>query len=72
MAVSDAQRAARTKWDKENRKAITCVLPRKQAEVLREAAKEDGTSVNQLIIGWVKEYLAARAPEADKNESCET
>ncbi len=33
------------------------------------AVKEDGTSVNDVLKRWIRDYMACRA---DKNESCKT
>lgn len=69
MAVSDAQRAASARWEKKNRKAVACTLPRDEAEAFYAAVKEDGTSVNDVLKRWIRDYMACRA---DKNESCKT
>ena len=55
---TDTQRRARNKWDAENMSVISCKLKREIAESFKTTAKSRGTTPNELIRGWIVEYLA--------------
>lgn len=55
---TDAQKRTRNKWDAENMSVISCKLKREIAENFKTAAKSRGTTPNELIRGWIAEYLA--------------
>ncbi len=56
---TDAQKRTRNKWDAENMSVISCKLKREIAEAFKAAAKANNTSPNELIRGWIAEYLSA-------------
>lgn len=58
MAITEAQKRTRNKWDAENMAIIACKLKREIAETFKAAAKANGTTPNELIRGWIAEYLA--------------
>ena len=51
---TDAQKRTRNKWDAENMSVISCKLKREIAKNF----KTRGTTPNELIRGWIAEYLA--------------
>lgn len=55
---TDAQKRTRNKWDAENMSVISCKLKREIAESFKITAKSCGTTPNELIRGWIAEYLA--------------
>jgi hypothetical protein len=55
--LTDAQRRANNKWDRENMAHISCKMRREIAEEFKAAAKANGTTPNELIRGWIAGYL---------------
>lgn len=55
--LTDAQRRANNKWDRENMANISCKMRREIAEEFKAAAKANGTTPNELIRGWIAGYL---------------
>nr|DAU47198.1 MAG TPA: Alginate and motility regulator [Caudoviricetes sp.] len=57
---TDAQKRTRNKWDAENMSVISCKLKREIAENFKTAARANGTTPNELIRGWINDYLNDR------------
>lgn len=57
--LTDAQRRANNKWDRENMANISCKMRREIAEEFKATAKANGTTPNELIRGWIAAYLEA-------------
>ena len=57
---TDAQKRTRNKWDAENMSVISCKHKREIAENFKTAAKSRGTTPNELIRGWINDYLNDR------------
>ena len=57
---TDAQKRTRNKWDAENMSVISCKLKREIAENFKTAARANGTTPNELIRGWISDYLNDR------------
>ena len=55
---TEAQKRSRGKWDAKNMAVISCKLKREIAESFKTAARSRGTTPNELIRGWIAEYLA--------------
>ena len=55
---TEAQKRARNKWDAENRTVIGCKMRREDAEAFKAAAQEDGTNPNELLRGWIGDYMS--------------
>lgn len=55
--LTDAQRRANNKWDRENMSNINCKMRREIAEEFKAAAKANGTTPNALIRAWIDEYI---------------
>ena len=51
--VSEAQKRARNKWDKENMAQISCKLKKEYKERFQEYANEQGKTVNALLTEYV-------------------
>ena len=58
---TDAQKRTRNKWDANNMSVIACKLKREIAETFKAAAKANSTTPNELIRGWITEYLSSKA-----------
>lgn len=56
---TDAQKRTRNKWDSENMSVVSCKIRREIAETFKTAAKSNGTTPNELIRGWIAEYISA-------------
>ena len=54
---TEAQKRARNKWDAENRTVIGCKMRREDAAAFKAATQANGTTPNELIRGWVGEYM---------------
>ena len=53
MAVSEAQKKATAKWDKENMTTLGCKVKKSEAEQFRAYAKEQGATANSLLKDFV-------------------
>lgn len=56
---TDTQRRARNKWDAENMSVISCKIKREIADDFKATARANGTTPNELIHGWISNYLVA-------------
>lgn len=56
---TDTQRRARNKWDAENMSVISCKIKREIADDFKVTARANGTTPNELIRGWISDYLEA-------------
>ena len=54
---SDSQRRATAKWQAENMTNVAARVRREVAEEFKAAAKEDGATPNELLRGWIGEYI---------------
>lgn len=54
---SDSQRRATAKWQAENMTNVAARVRREVAEEFKAAAKEDGTTPNELLRGWIGKYI---------------
>ena len=62
--VSDAQKKASAKWDKENMGVLACKVKRETAEQFKAACAAQGTTSNAVLQQAVKAYLEEHpAPE---------
>lgn len=55
--VSDAQKKASAKWDKENMVVLACKVKRETAEQFKAACAAQGTTSNAVLQQAVKTYL---------------
>ena len=55
--VSDAQKKASAKWDKENMVVLACKVKRETAEQFKAACAAHGTTSNAVLQQAVKAYL---------------
>lgn len=53
MAVSEAQKKSRDKWDKANMITLGCKVKKEQAEKFKEYAKKRGVTSNTLLKEFV-------------------
>ena len=54
---TEAQKRATAKWQAENMTNVAARVRREVAEEFKAAAKEDGTTPNELLRGWIGEYI---------------
>lgn len=70
MAITEAQKRTRNKWDAKNMSVISCKLKREIAESFKATAKANGTTPNELIRKWIGAYMRqnmpAEQPSAEK------
>lgn len=57
---TDAQKRTRNKWDAENMSVISCKLKREISDDFKATARANGTTPNELIRGWINDYLNDR------------
>lgn len=57
MPVSEAQKKASAKWDKENMTAISCRITKARAERFKSACKSLGLIPNQVLKNAIDETI---------------
>lgn len=57
MAVSESQKRANQKWDKENMTTLGCKVYRHEAEAFKEYAKKQNKTSNTLLKEYVQECI---------------
>lgn len=62
MAVSNAQKRARDKWDAANMSHIACKLRKDTAERFKQYAQEHGTTPNALLREYIMRLLDGWEP----------
>ena len=67
MPLTQAQKDARKKWDKENMTVVACRLTKKKAALFKEACHEIGLSPNRVLLNTVDQTIK----EAEKMKSQE-
>ena len=55
--VSDSQKKASAKWDKENMTGLACKVKRETAEQFKAACAANGTTSNAVLQQAVRNYL---------------
>ena len=55
--VSDSQKKASAKWDKENMTFLACKVKRETAEQFKAACAANGTTSNAVLQQAVRNYL---------------
>lgn len=63
MSVSQAQKKATAKWDKENMTTLGCKVKKNEAVQFKEYAKQQGTTANSLL----KEYVLSHIQNTNNN-----
>ena len=64
--VSDAQKKASAKWDKENMVVLACKVKRETAEQFKAACAAQGTTSNAVLQQAVKAYLEEEHPAPEQ------
>lgn len=64
MSISDSQKKANRKWDKENMTTLGCKVYRSIAESFKEYAAEQGKTANMVL----KEYVMDCIDKYEKNK----
>ena len=68
MPVSRAKRAANNKWDASNMKLVACKIKKEQAEKFNQYAKDNGTTSNSLLKGFILSCIGDDNAEQNKDE----
>ena len=55
--VSDSQKKASAKWDKENMTVLACKVKRETAEQFKAACAANGTTSNAVLQQAIRNYL---------------
>lgn len=66
--VSDSQKKASAKWDKENMTVLACKVKRETAERFKAACAANGTTSNAVLQQAVKNYLDNASPDVANKE----
>lgn len=53
----DSVRRAQNKYQLANFKVVGCKLPKADAEAFAEKAKQNGTTVNSVLLEMIKKYM---------------
>ena len=67
MPVSQAQKKATAKWDKENMTTLGCKVKKSEAEQFKAYAKEQCTTANSLLKDFVLSSI--QEEKGDKNST---
>ena len=62
MKLTEAQKKANRKWDKENMVTLACHVRKEQAEKFKDFTAQKGKSINQML----KEYVLEQIKESDE------
>lgn len=65
MAVSNAQKKSRDKWDKANMSVLGCKVRKEQAEKFKQYAAEQGKTANAVL----KDYVLEKIGEKDGTDA---
>lgn len=60
MAVSNAQKKSRDKWDKANMSVLGCKVRKEQAEKFKQYAAEQGKTANAVLKDYVLEKIGEK------------
>lgn len=58
MAVSDAQKRATAKWDKTNRKNVSCMISTAEHTAFKAYAEARGKTISGLLLDYVRSCIA--------------
>ncbi len=67
MAVSEAQKRASAKWDKENTKIVSCKIKTKEHAAFKAYAEQHGKTVSGMLLSYIRDCIA----EMEQQESTE-
>ncbi len=68
MPISRAKRAANNKWDASNMKLVACKIKKEQAEKFSQYAKDNGTTSNALLKGFILSCIGDNNAEQNKEQ----
>lgn len=60
MPVSESQRRANNKWDKEHTTILACKVRKDYAERVKLKAAEKGTNVNAILLKALREFMGEK------------
>lgn len=68
MAVSESQKKASIKWDKENMATLGCKVKRDQAEKFKEKCRANNTTANEVLKECVLNYIGETSATMEVTE----
>lgn len=68
MAVSESQKKASIKWDKENMATLGCKVKRDQAEKFKEKCRANNTTANEVLKECVLNYIGETSATGEVTE----
>lgn len=71
MAVSDAQKRAAAKWDKANRKNVSCMISTAEHAAFKAYAEARGKTISGLLLDYVRSCIAENTEQRDGLERME-
>lgn len=63
MAVSEAQKKSRDKWDKENMATLGCKVKKEEAAAFKEYAASKGKTSNTVLKEYVQKCINSNEEE---------
>ena len=57
MPVSQSQKKATEKWDKQNMTCISCRITKEKAVLFKDACKKTGTVPNRVLLGAINDTI---------------
>lgn len=63
MAVSEAQKRATAKWNKEHLSTLGCTILKEKADLFKAKCKENGVTVNTALVQFVESYIKEESPD---------
>ena len=57
MSISDSQKAAAVKWDKENMTNIACRVTKEKAKKFRLACQKNNSNPNAVLLAYINNYI---------------
>lgn len=68
MAISEAQKKASAKWDKENMITLGCKVYRHEAEAFKEFAQKQNKTANTILKEYVLNCISEHVEEGSKED----
>lgn len=72
MALSEARKRANAKWDKANRKNVSCMISTTEHAAFKAYAEAKGKTISGLLLDYVRSCIAEDVEQAQKNGGMET
>lgn len=63
MPISEAQKRAAAKWNKENLRTLGCSVGKDTAKAFKAKCHAQGLTVNAVLVQFVESYISGESPE---------